>query len=76
MCCYYGRVCQWNVSINCDLKLPIYIVNVVFPFSNFSGNKIVSILLTIVVIGVNLYFVVAQVEQLNIEGGLLAVVCK
>lgn len=44
-------------------------------FHHFSGNKIVSILLTIVVIGVNLYFVVAQVETLNIEGGLLAVVC-
>lgn len=45
-------------------------------FHNFSGNKIVSILLTVVVIGVNLYFVVAQVEQTQIEGGLLAVVCK
>lgn len=44
-------------------------------FHHFSGNKIVSILLTVVVIGVNLYFVVAQVEALNIEGGLLAVVC-
>lgn len=44
-------------------------------FHHFSGNKIVSILLTIVVIGVNLYFVVAQVETFKIEGGLLAVVC-
>ncbi|XP_034114030.2 protein Malvolio isoform X2 [Drosophila nasuta] len=44
-------------------------------FVNGLGNKIVSILLTIVVIGVNLYFVVAQVEALNIEGGLLALVC-
>lgn len=41
-----------------------------------SGNKIVSILLTILVIGVNLYFVVAQVETLKITGGVLAVVCK
>ncbi|XP_017847825.1 protein Malvolio isoform X2 [Drosophila busckii] len=44
-------------------------------FVNGIGNKIVSILLTILVIGVNLYFVVAQVEQLQIEGGMLALVC-
>lgn len=45
-------------------------------FLFYSGNKIVSILLTIVVITVNLYFVINQVEALNIEGGVLAVVCK
>ncbi|XP_037825588.1 protein Malvolio isoform X1 [Lucilia sericata] len=44
-------------------------------FVNGIGNKIVSILLTIVVIAVNLYFVINQVEALNIEGGVLAVVC-
>lgn len=32
--------------------------------------------MTIVVIAVNLYFVINQVEALNIEGGVLAVVCK
>lgn len=45
-------------------------------FLSFSGNKIVSILLTIVVIAVNLYFVINQVEALSIEGGVLAVVCE
>ncbi|XP_023035787.1 protein Malvolio isoform X3 [Drosophila willistoni] len=44
-------------------------------FVNGLGNKIVSICLTIVVIGVNLYFVVNQVEAMQIEGGLLALVC-
>ncbi|XP_068157359.1 protein Malvolio isoform X2 [Drosophila tropicalis] len=44
-------------------------------FVNGLGNKIVSICLTIVVIGVNLYFVVNQVEAMRIEGGLLALVC-
>lgn len=33
-------------------------------------------LLTIVVIGVNLYFVVVQVENMEIKGGLLALVCE
>jgi len=42
----------------------------------YRGNKIVSILLTIVVIGVNLYFVVVQVESMEIKGGLLALVCE
>lgn len=45
-------------------------------FLLYSGNKIVAILLTIVVIGVNLYFVVVQVEALQIEGGMLALVCE
>ncbi|XP_061390848.1 protein Malvolio isoform X2 [Musca vetustissima] len=44
-------------------------------FVNGVGNKVVSILLTIVVIAVNLYFVINQVEALSIEGGVLAVVC-
>ncbi|XP_030373785.1 protein Malvolio isoform X1 [Scaptodrosophila lebanonensis] len=44
-------------------------------FVNGLGNKIVSILLTVVVIAVNLYFVVVQVEQFSITGGLLALVC-
>ncbi|XP_032595795.1 protein Malvolio isoform X1 [Drosophila grimshawi] len=44
-------------------------------FVNGIGNKIASILLTIVVIGVNLYFVVVQVETLEIKGGMLALVC-
>ncbi|XP_013115420.1 protein Malvolio isoform X2 [Stomoxys calcitrans] len=44
-------------------------------FVNGVGNKIVSILLTILVIAVNLYFVITQVEALSIEGGVLAVVC-
>ncbi|XP_075145215.1 solute carrier family member malvolio isoform X2 [Haematobia irritans] len=44
-------------------------------FVNGIGNKIVSILLTILVIAVNLYFVVTQVEALSIEGGVLVVVC-
>ncbi|XP_034662590.1 protein Malvolio isoform X2 [Drosophila subobscura] len=44
-------------------------------FVNGLGNKIVSICLTIVVIAVNLYFVIVQVENMQIEGGLLALVC-
>ncbi|KAM7362171.1 solute carrier family member malvolio isoform 2-T2 [Cochliomyia hominivorax] len=44
-------------------------------FVNGIGNKVVSILLTILVIAVNLYFVINQVEALNIEGGILAIVC-
>ncbi|XP_065365287.1 protein Malvolio isoform X2 [Calliphora vicina] len=44
-------------------------------FVNGIANKIISILLTIVVIAVNLYFVINQVEALKIEGGILAVVC-
>jgi len=44
-------------------------------FVNGVGNKIVSILLTIGVITVNIYFVVVQVEQYTVEGGYLALVC-
>ncbi|XP_073822823.1 solute carrier family member malvolio isoform X2 [Musca autumnalis] len=44
-------------------------------FVNGVGNKVVSILLTVVVITVNLYFVINQVEALSIEGGVLAVIC-
>ncbi|KAI9579231.1 hypothetical protein GQX74_004703 [Glossina fuscipes] len=39
------------------------------------GNKVVSVLLTMIVIGVNLYFVINQVEALNVTGVILAVVC-
>ncbi|KAL9889666.1 protein Malvolio isoform X2 [Glossina fuscipes] len=44
-------------------------------FVNGLGNKVVSVLLTMIVIGVNLYFVINQVEALNVTGVILAVVC-
>ncbi|XP_037940865.1 protein Malvolio isoform X3 [Teleopsis dalmanni] len=44
-------------------------------FVNGIGNKITSIALTVVVIAVNLYFVISQVETYNVEGGILAIIC-
>uniref|UniRef100_W8AXH2 Protein Malvolio n=2 Tax=Ceratitis capitata TaxID=7213 RepID=W8AXH2_CERCA len=44
-------------------------------FVNGVTNKVISILLTIVVITVNIYFVVVQVETAALEGGLLGLVC-
>ncbi|CAD6991757.1 unnamed protein product [Ceratitis capitata] len=44
-------------------------------FVNGVTNKVISILLTIVVITVNIYFVFVQVETAALEDGLLGLVC-
>ncbi|XP_036229346.1 protein Malvolio isoform X2 [Bactrocera oleae] len=44
-------------------------------FVNGLANKVISIMLTIVVITVNIYFVVVQVQMASLENGLLALVC-
>ncbi|XP_029406153.1 protein Malvolio isoform X1 [Bactrocera dorsalis] len=44
-------------------------------FVNGLANKVISIMLTIVVITVNIYFVVVQVQTASLENGLLALVC-
>ncbi|XP_036335643.1 protein Malvolio isoform X2 [Rhagoletis pomonella] len=44
-------------------------------FVNGITNKVISILLTIVVITVNIYFVVVQVQTASLEGGFVALVC-
>ncbi|XP_054092090.1 protein Malvolio isoform X3 [Zeugodacus cucurbitae] len=44
-------------------------------FVNGITNKVISIMLTIVVITVNIYFVVVQVQTASLEGGFLALVC-
>ncbi|XP_054726530.1 protein Malvolio isoform X2 [Anastrepha obliqua] len=44
-------------------------------FVNGITNKVISILLTIVVITVNIYFVVVQVHTASLEGGFVALVC-
>lgn len=69
--------CKWKLHVKLQLEnVLILFFTFGIVFLSFSGNKIVSILLTIVVIAVNLYFVINQVEALSIEGGVLAVVCK
>lgn len=73
--------CKWKLHVKLQLEnvlIVSFMFGIVFLsfFLSFSGNKIVSILLTIVVIAVNLYFVINQVEALSIEGGVLAVVCE
>ncbi|XP_004537318.1 protein Malvolio isoform X2 [Ceratitis capitata] len=50
-------------------------VAIMSEFVNGVTNKVISILLTIVVITVNIYFVVVQVETAALEGGLLGLVC-
>lgn len=69
--------CKWKLHVKLQLEnvlILFFMFGIIF--LSFSGNKIVSILLTIVVIAVNLYFVINQVEALSIEGGVLAVVCE
>lgn len=69
--------CKWKLHVKLQLEnVLILFFTFGIVFLSFSGNKIVSILLTIVVIAVNLYFVINQVEALSIEGGVLAVVCE
>lgn len=59
-----------------DLLITLMAYISIFCFTTFRSNKVISILLTIIVIGVNLYFVISQVEELEIRGTLLVLVCK
>lgn len=63
--------CMYNIHIKI---FEIHILPLFFFCSFNRGNKVVSILLSLVVISINIFFVMSQVNEANLGAGLLTLI--
>lgn len=61
-----SRLCEWQVSLYITPYVVNYDITYLYTFPFCRLEKIISITLSFTVIGINLYFIVANLEQVNL----------